>query len=61
MDWSFKTEPVLDIVHEAWFKEIPNYVVIHFSILNHYYMMKFIALLSRGLERKLISIFESHF
>lgn len=41
-------------------KEIPNYIMIHFSIFNHYYMMKFTALVSRGLERKLISVFESH-
>lgn len=42
-------------------KEIPNYIVTHFSIFNHQDMMKFTALVSRGLERKLISLFESHF
>ena len=42
-------------------KEIPNYIMTHFSIFNHQGMMKFTALISRGLERKLISVFESHF
>lgn len=42
-------------------KEIPNYIMTHFSIFNHHGMMKFTALISRGLERKLISVFESHF
>ena len=42
-------------------KEIPNYIMTHFSIFNHCGMMKFTALVSRGLERKLISVFESHF
>ena len=42
-------------------KEIPNYIMTHFSIFNHHGMMKFTVLISRGLERKLISVFESHF
>lgn len=42
-------------------KEIPNHIMIHFSIFNHHCMMKFTALVFRGLERKLISHFESHF
>lgn len=44
-----------------WDKEIPNYIVTHFSICNHHGVMKFMALISGGLERKLISGFESHF
>lgn len=42
-------------------KEISNYIETHLSIFNQHCMMKFTALGSRGLERKLISHFESHF
>lgn len=42
-------------------KEIPNYIMTHFSMFSHHGMMKFTSLISRGLERKLISVFASHF